>query len=640
MNFNIKNKYFAVSFLLGSTLMTGCNDPASNGSTVEFNKTNNASSIVGHVIESPSAIDNQASLIYDQGSQSWVARKVETSDVNGLNGQLNTINNTAATNESATTLALATKANTADTTAALSLKADQTTLAAGLAGKLDKAGGTISGDLQFAQKTTTTETTAAAAYTTADKAKTWFNSILNALKYFDGTTVKTVATTTDVTTAQNTLNSSIALKANTSSLGTIASLNSISDSNITGVAGSKVSGDISGNAAGFNGSLGGDVVGNQGATVVTKLQGYAVSSLAPVSKSVMKFISGVWTSAFVDFSELTGSIVDSQITSVSGSKVTGALSASVTIPGSQVVGDILGKASSLTGTIPNTQVTGLGTLATKNNITTSFITDIASYLTTTTAASTYETQSAHNADIALKVNYSDIPTCPAGKGLSFNSTTKVFTCVGTRIAPTISVAAGTSHTGGFSADGSGTYTTPANVLYLKVKIVGGGGGSSAGSGYGSGGNGGNSVFGTNLIVANGGLGGGVGSSPNSGGLPGTVNSPATSIFNISGGDGSPSNSISQGIGGSGGNSFLGGGGAGGNGCGYTNANGKPNTGGGAGGGGCNNGTMGSGGGAGNYIEALISSPAASYTYSVALGGNAATNGAVGGSGYLVVEEYY
>ena len=56
-------------------------------------------------------------------------------------------------------------------------------------------------------------------------------------------------------------------------------------------------------------------------------------------------------------------------------------------------------------------------------------------------------------------------------------------------------------------------------------------------------------------------------------------------------------------------------------------------------------TSGSGGGAGGYIEAIINTPfAGSYATVVGAGGAAGTgtaiHGGAGGSGYIVIEEYY
>lgn len=203
--------------------------------------------------------------------------------------------------------------------------------------------------------------------------------------------------------------------------------------------------------------------------------------------------------------------------------------------------------------------------------------------------------------------------------------------------------------------GTGTYTTPAGVTWLKVTCIGGGGGGS-GSGTASSGNGatgGDTTFGSSLLTAVFGSGGtGGGSGGNGGG--GAINSPAISILNFTGGKGNPSiGSTGTGFvppGVSGGNNPAGGAGVGiYNGPGNS---GNTNTGGGGGGGsGLANASFsnsGSGGGAGGYIVAIIpnGSVSSSYFYSVGAGGNggtAGTNGVAGGnggSGLIVVEEFY
>lgn len=75
--------------------------------------------------------------------------------------------------------------------------------------------------------------------------------------------------------------------------------------------------------------------------------------------------------------------------------------------------------------------------------------------------------------------------------------------------------------------------------------------------------------------------------------------------------------------------------------------GATNTGGGGGGGGTGAGTTpGLGGGAGGYVEAIINSPSATYSYAVGAGGTAGTAGTGGaaggggGSGVIIVEEHY
>lgn len=209
--------------------------------------------------------------------------------------------------------------------------------------------------------------------------------------------------------------------------------------------------------------------------------------------------------------------------------------------------------------------------------------------------------------------------------------------------------------------GSGTYTTPAGVKYLKVRMVGGGGGgagSGTAAGPGSaGGAGSNTTFGSSLLTANGGGASGAGSgSVGGGGGSYTIASPAFGSGWDGGNGGGASefaaadNHGSYHASGHGGVSQLGGMGA------IPAANqpglvGKANTG--SGGSGGNKQATGSvvtdagaGGGAGGFIDAYIPSPAATYAYSVGGGGSAGgagtsgLAGAAGGSGYIEVTEFY
>jgi hypothetical protein len=205
--------------------------------------------------------------------------------------------------------------------------------------------------------------------------------------------------------------------------------------------------------------------------------------------------------------------------------------------------------------------------------------------------------------------------------------------------------------------GSGTYTTPANVKYIKVRLVGGGGGGG-GSGtasYTNGVAGGSTTFGTSLLTATAGAGGAIGGGAAADGGSFTVNSPAVNISSVDGGRGggtlflgatgdirsfggfgAPSN-----FGGSGGAASWGGAGAAA----------KANSGSGGSGGACSGGYApnfytGGGGGAGAYIEAIINAPSATYSYAVGAAGTAGSAGTsgfaggAGGAGILIVEEYY
>lgn len=193
--------------------------------------------------------------------------------------------------------------------------------------------------------------------------------------------------------------------------------------------------------------------------------------------------------------------------------------------------------------------------------------------------------------------------------------------------------------------GSGTYNRPANVLWIRIRMIGGGGGGGGGSTNAdgtSGSSGSASTFSGGSLVANGGTGGN--STNENGGLGGSAT--GASVFNISGGTGGAGGSPgsgANGMGGPGGNSCLGGAGADG-------VAAAANTGSGGGGGLAANiaiaGFGGPGGGAGGCLEHLIGNPSATYTYAIGSsggGGAAGTNGATGASGaagILIIEEHY
>jgi hypothetical protein len=201
---------------------------------------------------------------------------------------------------------------------------------------------------------------------------------------------------------------------------------------------------------------------------------------------------------------------------------------------------------------------------------------------------------------------------------------------------------------------SGTYTTPVGATLLRIKMVGGGGGGagSGQSGMGVATAGSATTFGT-LLTANGGSVGGIYASGGSGGTA-TISSGGVgfAIAGSAGGGGinqSASNLAPSG--GIGGCSPFGGSGAGGGSGTNSGAGGVAtvNTGSGGGGAGALQNTgvaSGSGGGSGGYIEAVISNPSSSYSYTIGTGGSggtAGTNGAAGGaggSGVIIIEEVY
>lgn len=186
--------------------------------------------------------------------------------------------------------------------------------------------------------------------------------------------------------------------------------------------------------------------------------------------------------------------------------------------------------------------------------------------------------------------------------------------------------------------GSGTYTTPANVKYIQVRLVGGGGGGAGGGTTpGAGGNGGNTTFST--LTGSAGNGGSTQTRGTGGAAAGgTVNFP-----------GGPGTSALTGvvIGGNGGTSCFGGTGTGGS-ASLGAQDAVANSGSGGGGGGSASGGTGGGGGggAGGCVEALITAPAATYSYGVGAAGTAGTTGtngaagAAGAAGIIIVDEFY
>lgn len=199
--------------------------------------------------------------------------------------------------------------------------------------------------------------------------------------------------------------------------------------------------------------------------------------------------------------------------------------------------------------------------------------------------------------------------------------------------------------------GSGTYTTPAGVKWIKVRLVGGGGGG-AGSGTSAGtsaGGGGDTTFGTSLLAGYGGIYGDINSSL--GGAGGSFSLGAASGFGIAGeaGNGPGACISTSGMGGGrGGSSGFGGAGAGSGGS-NRNTAGSASANSGGGGGGAGGGSTvfaGAGGGAGGYVEALIGSPSATYSYAVGAAGAAGAAGpsgfagGAGAAGFIIIEEHY
>lgn len=250
------------------------------------------------------------------------------------------------------------------------------------------------------------------------------------------------------------------------------------------------------------------------------------------------------------------------------------------------------------------------------------------FLTSVLAAATY-------APLASPV-FTGAPSLPTGTiGVTqaiTDSSTALATTAFAKTAPTIQKF----------LSGSGTYTTPSGCLFIKVRMVGGGGGS--GGLTGAGGTGGTSTFGSWTTI------GGAGGRENAvytggaGGAGGATGS-GTLITRINGAAGGTGYATGAGGAGpvAGGVTIFGGAGMGAVTSGASSGQaGISNTGSGAAGSMQGTSTTG-GGGAAEYVEFIVTSPAASYSYAVGAGGTAgtgATIGALGGSGVILVEEYY
>lgn len=202
-------------------------------------------------------------------------------------------------------------------------------------------------------------------------------------------------------------------------------------------------------------------------------------------------------------------------------------------------------------------------------------------------------------------------------------------------APT---ASGTLTKATGTGDSSITFSGYLTPRYINVSMVGGGGGGGGGSGSSNGNPGTATTFG-GYTAGFGSGGGSVGGGSQGAGGTNTLGTGATVLVNITGASG---NGAGTNGGGMGGVSQFGGAGSGG--CGPTGAsNGTSaaaNSGSGGGGGGSSASSGGGGGGAGGYLKLMIYSPSATYSYQIGNGGALVTNSGAGGTGVIIVEEYY
>lgn len=247
-----------------------------------------------------------------------------------------------------------------------------------------------------------------------------------------------------------------------------------------------------------------------------------------------------------------------------------------------------------------------------------------------TAAATYT----HNA-----VTYTVVQTVASGTTLRASG-------------PAVPLVSGTLTKATGTGDATITFYAVRAPISLDVIAIGGGGGGtgSGTSGAGTGGTGGNTTFGTTLIVANGGTGsptGGLGGSASlgtgpvglayTGGSGTSGQTTGTAGINLNGGAGASGPFGGSSGGGAPGGSPIAGvanSGSGGGGGGYSGGGGAGNAGG--------------GGGAGGLADGTILNPSSIGTFPVSIGaggtaGGAGTSGAAGaaaGSGVVKLRENY
>ena len=403
---------------------------------------------------------------------------------------------------------------------------------------------------------------------------------------------------------------------NQNTTGTAANVTATTNSTITTLSalslpGSQVSGDISGNSANVNGTV---AVPN-GGTALNSTTPYALLTGGTTSTSALQQVSGVGSSGQALFSNGASALPTWQ-----------------NFVGSTIVGPTISKATASgtgTGGFGNTQQGYLF------NITTTSTLAIGD--TYTANGNTYTAQ------VAL--------TAQSGQILFMSGTGSP----GAATTLTRATGAGTASITFTNAAGNAlnpiptylytTPTSPRTPLYIQVEVSGGGGGGAGNSGAGV--NGVTSIFGTSFIFANGGTGGTAAGNSTAGGTSTGSGTGLTTVQAQKGSSGGPGTFLNTNVvnaqGGNGGAGPWGGGGGGGlaAGAGANAGNANSGSGGGGAGGGAGAVNSGAGGAAGGYYLGIITSPAATYLYAVGTGGNGGTTGGqAGGSGVIIVKEYY
>jgi hypothetical protein len=272
-----------------TTLTTNLSSETTARQAADTTLTNNLAAANASIAANTTAITNNANAITAETTRATGAESTLTTNLATANTAISA--NTA--NISANTTAITGNANaiTAETTRATGA---ESTLTSNLATANTAISNNAAAITAEAVRATAAEGTLTTNLATANTAITGKANLAGGNSFTGGKQTLPVATaayaslnvangaTPTAPVAGDLWNQTGALKFNPD--GVIANTKTIAftDSNLTG------------NAAGFTGSLSGDVTGGQGTTVVSKIQGTPVSSTAPASTQVLAFNGTQW----------------------------------------------------------------------------------------------------------------------------------------------------------------------------------------------------------------------------------------------------------------------------------------------------------------------------------------------------------
>lgn len=222
-----------------------------------------------------------------------------------------------------------------------------TTLNSDIAGKLSLAGGTMTGDLALKGQTDSDELISNPSLSLADKAKMWFNTTVNRIKFWDGSSAKQVAIKDEVDLKVDTTTYDAAIfDINDSISGVITqadTTNTLAQSAATGLTYKADTADLK--ALAYK-----DIVGNADISDVegSKITGSVSSSmLTGFIDGLAKTLTGVTNLVTTTFTATTGTITTLNSTNIvaSGSIKVGAndvLTTASTIPSASISDASLG----------------------------------------------------------------------------------------------------------------------------------------------------------------------------------------------------------------------------------------------------------------------------------------------------------